>query len=213
MSRIGDYEYPDVRASDILEMIQLFREKLSGVAKNVDALASALGHQTANSGPFRMKMAYLNKYGLIEGRGEIRLTPLAQKIIAPADNREKNEALKEMVFRIPLWKELYNRLNGNMPSSDFYIILQNITGIDRITAQNEAERISKLYVDAITKITIERDAMLPNQSTTMSQTPSMSNMIEVRAGDVYLKLPKTDESIDVIKNVLDGLKERLDKKK
>jgi hypothetical protein len=209
MGKIGNFEYPELKVDDAIKSVKIFKEKLNGTTNSLDALAGLWGHKSSKSGTFLTKLADLRKYGLITGRGELKLTSLAEAIIYPQNESELSKNLKEMIFNVELWRTLYERLGGKMPTQDFWIILQEVAGIDRGTAQKEAEKISKLYVDTITKLKVERVTM----PTTMGEIPlagvPTQEMIELKSGDIYMRLPKSKSNIDLVISALNNLKSKL----
>jgi hypothetical protein len=139
-----------MKIAPILESIRLIGDKLRGNSASIVVIASTLGYKSANNGAFQHKLNDIRKYGLIDGRGkEIKLSELAQKILAPSRGEEA-EAMKEMVFKVPLWKDIYDKFGKN--PSDFSIALQKITGVNRLEAEAVKGDISKLYIDAVSKI-------------------------------------------------------------
>jgi hypothetical protein len=216
MEKIGSYQYPNTKVAGALEAIRAFKDKLKGVASNKNALASALGYKSANNGAFTHKMMDLRKYGLIEGRGsETKLSELAKKILAPHNKREETEALKEMVFNIPLWKDIYEKYGVNLPS-DIGSALQNITNGDRLEVDALKDQISKLYIDAVSNIgnvnSNIKDENLELQPEQHIQTSQVDlNKIRLDAGDIHLSYPLDMDSIDLIKNSLDYLRSKIQK--
>lgn len=208
MGSISGFDYPETRVDMAIKCVKIFKEQLKGEAKTSDALASYWGHKSGKSGTFLQKLADLRRYGLITARG-LKLTPLGEKIANPIGN-ELNESLKVMIFNISLWKKLYERLGGKMPDQKFWIMLYEVTGADREVAKSEAVKISKLYVDAITKIKIESEDMIIPQSESQSQA---TNFIQLTYGEIKVILPKNNKNIEIIKTTLDGLKEKTKEKK
>lgn len=215
MEKIGSYQYPNTRVVGAIDAVRAFKDKLKGVASNKNALASALGYKSANNGAFTHKMMDLRKYGLIDGRGsETRLSELAKKVLAPHNKREEGEALKEMIFNIPLWKDIYDKYGVNLPS-DFGSALQNITNADRLEVDALKDQVSKLYIDAVSNIgsvnsSIKDDNL--EQHTEHIQMPQADlDKIRLDAGDVHLTYPLDVESIDLIKNSLDYLRTKIQK--
>ncbi|MBI4010133.1 MAG: hypothetical protein HY361_02985 [Candidatus Aenigmarchaeota archaeon] len=221
MSKIGNYDYPTLAVEEALKIARDFKERLSGKG-SLEALANMIGHKDARSGTFLVKIADLRKYGLFEGRGEVWLSTLAEALLYPKDDAEYRQKITEMVFNIELWKKLFERLNGKLPSNDFWIILQEVTKVDRATAQKEAERISKLYLDAITKAKLEsitvvstpRPAMLTEHPFYLNepQLPTSSQLIELKAGEIHISLPKTRENIKAVISILENLEKTIDDK-
>lgn len=154
MTKIGSYYYPSRKIAPILESIRVIGDKLRGNSASLEVVASTLGYKSSNNGAFQHTLADIRRYGLIDGRGkEIKLSELAQKILAP-NRGEEAGAIKEMVFHMPLWKEIYDKFGKN--PIDFSVALQKITGINRLEADAVKDDISKLYIDAVSKISNER---------------------------------------------------------
>lgn len=60
-----------------------------GFTHTPGAVADRLGHSTANSGPFRTKLASLKDYGLMAGRGDtLTVTPLGQDLTHPSPDSD-----------------------------------------------------------------------------------------------------------------------------
>jgi hypothetical protein len=208
MRSIGTYEYPDVTTTEALELIKMFQTTLGGKASNMESFAKAIGHSTANSGGFRHKLSDLRKYGLIEGRSDIQLTPLAHKILFPMNEQEKEEALKDMVFNMPLWRALYEKLGNRTPAEDFNVILLDITHAERGVIETEKARISKLYIDAVSKI---RSEGVPMQTQTTQQMQNKSAIQQTQKGsvsftayDINLTLPESVSNLELIKSAIEN---------
>ncbi|MBI2971701.1 MAG: hypothetical protein HYY37_04770 [Candidatus Aenigmarchaeota archaeon] len=213
MSKIGNYEYPDLRVSDAIDLAKKFHEKLNGTTQSPDALAGAWGHSSAKSGTFLVKLGAMRKYGLIDGRGQsLALSSLAEKILFPKKD-EYDVAVKEMIFKIDIWKKLYERLNGKEPDSNFWIILQEITNIDRATANAEADKISKFYKDVLSYLKAG-DTKMFNQSPTPNLEPDYSGSMpsadihKIDFEGILMRIPKEHNSIDTAIELLQMLKKK-----
>ena len=148
MAKIKDFEYPYLTFTDAIRMIRSFQEKLKGQASNVDALATAMGHKSGTSGPFRSKTADLGKYGLLEGRGEFKTTDLAKRILFYHNREEYQNAIKEVLNNIELFKKIYEAKGKEVNNpSDFKIILTHITNADRQDIEDKSEVIRNIYID------------------------------------------------------------------
>lgn len=75
------------------------------------AVASFLGHQTANSGPYRTKVAALKDYGLLTGRGdELTVTPLALELAHPGLDTNPQDSLAVAFRFCKLFSTVYDAL-------------------------------------------------------------------------------------------------------
>jgi hypothetical protein len=81
--------------------------------------ARLLGY-TSLSGPANKALAALSSYGLVEsaGKGEMRVTTLAQAILHPQDDAERNQALKTAAFNPGLFYELQEKYPNIVPPEE-----------------------------------------------------------------------------------------------
>lgn len=113
--KVGKYNIPDVRLYPHLYEAtkRIYEEFRSEEAPNQLTVAQLLDHKSA-SGAFLMKIASLRAYGLVEKRG-IKVTELGKKLTWGASEEEKNEALKQTILNIPLWKEFFSKWGTTLP--------------------------------------------------------------------------------------------------
>jgi hypothetical protein len=75
------------------------------------AIASFLGHSTANSGPFRTKVAALRDYGLLAGRGsDLSVTELALEIVHPGLDANPAASLRAAFMKCKLFATVLDAL-------------------------------------------------------------------------------------------------------
>jgi len=146
--KVGTYRIPNVRLFPSLfnTTKMIYGKFQSDTISNMDMLAKFLGHKSANSGTFLAKLVYLRAYGLIEGRGVVKVSEIGKKLTYPTTEEEKIEAIEKAVLRIPLWKEFYSRWGAKLPSGDFWVDLAKITGLEPPEAQRVAENVRKAYL-------------------------------------------------------------------
>lgn len=213
MGKIATYEYPETSIEECLRVARVLIEDFQGKANDVNAFASAIGHKSTNSGTFLNKVADVRKYNLMDKR-EYRATNLANIIIHPKDDSEKSSAIKEMIFTVPLFKTLFERLKTKSPTVDqVRIQLIEVTS-DRDKSSKEAETIRKLYIDAVTYIkesTDYKNQENKNQEnnmneSTMSLPQASEDLLILRSGKTNLSLPKDNAHIDILISVLQAMK-------
>jgi len=143
MGSIDSYKYPEHDIKKAVEMTELIHNK--GISKP-ELLAEQLGHSSVEGGAFRNKLTTLRRYGLISGRGDVELTPLAKRIVSPKPNSTEREgAIAKAVLDIDLLNELYNRLDCEPPEDDFWFQIVEVTDAERSEAKNKASDIRDLY--------------------------------------------------------------------
>jgi hypothetical protein len=143
MGSIENYKFPEHTIEEGVEIIEIISDEN---LTNKELLADRLGHNSEKSGAFRNKLTSLRRYNLINKRGDIRLTPLAERITMPEPGtNEKEEAIGEAVMGIDLLAELYDRLDYSEPDDNFFYQVAQVTGAERAEAKNKATQIERLY--------------------------------------------------------------------
>lgn len=217
MGKIGDYEYPDTNLDECLRIAKILVDDFHSKVNDVNAFANAIGHKSANSGTFLVKIADVRRYGLMDKR-EYRATNQAEIIGSPKNEAERNETIKNVILSLPLFEKLFKRLKTKNPTIEqFRTQLIELTS-DRNKASKEAEKIRKIYIDNISHI---RDGEYQDQSSEgfnnmndnlMQQPTANGELILFRAGKYNLSLPKDDANIDVLISILENMREEKKKK-
>ncbi len=219
MSKIGDFRFPDIALSDAIKVAELVIRQFRG-AITTSGLAEALG-MAERGGGFLHKMAAMRDYGLMEGRGELRTTALAESIVLPDISGESSKAAVEAFTRVELFGKLDERLGDEIPDAErFAIILGEITR-DRINARRRARTIRRYYADYVNYLRAAHASGIWDESRDAQQTPAESQArrvprpegsrapIELKAGNMHLSLPRSVASIDIIESALRVLRQEL----
>lgn len=86
-----------------------------GAAHTADTIAGHLGHNTANSGPFRGKLAALKDFGLVSGRGgELFVTSLGMELTHPGTETDTEELMRRAFRSCSIFAELLDSLSTNV---------------------------------------------------------------------------------------------------
>lgn len=145
--KVGKYDIPNIRLHPTLfDATKTMYEKF-GADEAPDQLtvAQLLGHKTDKSGAFISKLADLRAYGLITSRG-LKVTDLGKKLTYDPSDKERNNALKQALLNVPLWKEFYSRFSKSLPTSDFWVELTKITGLEAPEAKRAEENVRNAYL-------------------------------------------------------------------
>ena len=214
--RIGNFNVPNnpyrlprlVRHTTLI--YDTYKADVVRKATKSDALAQLLRYKSSNNGAYWSELGALKAYGLLEGRGDIRVSELGKQATYGVGESKTNAFFKAFL-NIPLWKALYDRYRLELPSQDFWAKLQHITGCEAPDARSNEKFITDaFYVDAnliksvkATTVTGERDL------TKGIPLKAPSEFIEITAGDFYQRLPLNIESIEVAEAMLKVLKKQL----
>ncbi|MEQ1762833.1 MAG: hypothetical protein ABL984_06750 [Pyrinomonadaceae bacterium] len=94
-------------------------EKTGGAA-TADEFSTITGNSLKSSA-YHAKLAALRNYGLASIEGKIRLTPSAERIVAPLDPDDRNVGLKECFLRIDAFSSVYEKYVGKILPPDEYL--------------------------------------------------------------------------------------------
>ena len=224
MAKLGTYSYPDIRFGDAVEIAARILAKFKG-GVGVKGLAWELG-MAENSGTLFAKVAALRDFGLVEGRGELRVTDLCRKILHPANPDEGRWARVQSFQRIDLLRALYDKFNGEAPDdSTLLIALEEITKAPREEIIRRFTLIQKHLVDAarIMKSASVASETAPAANVQPASPPSSAmdrglfaevtgdaSGLYLAAGSARLTSPLTAEYLDVAINLLKALKVTLE---
>ncbi|MEK9659666.1 MAG: hypothetical protein VW450_06970 [Chloroflexota bacterium] len=227
MAKLGPYSYPDIRFGDAVEIAGRVLTKFKGTV-SVKGLAWELG-MAEGSGTLFAKVAAMRDFGLIEGRGELRISPLARRVIYPANAEEGQEARAEAFQRVELLRQLYSRFEGEIPDDMSMLVgLEEITRAARDEIVRRAPLIQKHLTDAIrvlgrpVKAESNPEGSGKNkQNAEIFSQPVMlapagivpivptGRTIELIAGERRLSVPLSAEYIDVAITLLRTLRSEL----
>ncbi len=223
MAKLGAYTYPDIRFGDAVEIAGRILTKFKGTV-SVKGLAWELG-MAEGSGTLFAKVAALRDFGLVEGRGELRVSALAQRVLYPANAEEGGQARAEAFQRVELLRLLYDRFEGEVPDDMSLLVgLEEITRSPRDEIVRRAPLIQKHLTDAIR--VLGRPFSAPEKTTEYSGENQQIDIgtssatihraarrpgggIHVSAAGRQLTVPLSAEYIDVAINLLETLKEEL----
>lgn len=107
--RTNGVGFPSMPLGEAVTMIK--KVASYGTVHTDAAVASFLGHSTANSGPFRAKVAALRDYGFLSGRsGELSVTPLAMEIVHPGLDADAEASLRAAFLHCKVFSSVYEAL-------------------------------------------------------------------------------------------------------
>lgn len=191
--KIGNYTIPDVRLfPNLAEATKLIYNKYPAEeVTDMKILANLLGHKTDKSGTFLNKLTYLRAYGLIEGRGSVRVSEIGKKITYGANEDERMQAIERALLNIPLWKEFYTRWGVNLPNGNFWVDLAKIATLEAPQAQTLAEYVRKAYLDDFRYLKLSRKEEKPiepaKEESPRLLEPRDSTKLETEDFTIYIK--------------------------
>ena len=220
MAKLGTYSYPDIRFGDAVEITRRILTKFRGTV-TVKGLASELG-MAENSGTLFAKVAALRDFGLVEGRGELRVSELGRRVLHPVNPQEERQAQIQAFQRVDLVRTLVERFEGQAPDDSSLVIgLEEITRAPRDDIVRRSRLIQKHIADAARVLNhipapgeSEHSAApqqtFPNSAGAISgpwvESSGASPGLYLVAGQARLSVPLTTEYLGVAIDLLRALK-------
>ena len=216
---LGRYKYPKRSLDSALKDVERVETALrQGITRR--SLADALGMKF--SGGFFEKVADMKMYGLIQGRGTVKITELADKILHGLTMDEKRKAREQAWLNVDAIRLVHDIFKGRIPSreEEYLAIVGEKSGEkNRAKLPTKAKQVLRLYRHALSDILMEQvpvevEEKLPIEVPT-EVSPPLVGIIEIKAEDYYQRLPYTPEGINLgisflnlLKNQLEGKEEK-----
>ncbi len=219
MPRIAVIDFPDIDIDEASQIAERLVREFKG-AISTAGLARAL-NMAERGGGFLKKVAALRDYGLVDGRGELRATDLAQRIAYPASLEEKNQLKRQAFLRVGLFSSLADKLGSSVPEEDrFSIFVEEATRAPRMEVARRAARLRRLYAEGAKYLTDEAPGIsdelpefLKRHSPQFEQRAGPEAVVielRVPTAKIDVKLPMTPGSVEVIVTLLNNLKAQLE---
>ena len=228
MAKLGPYSYPDIRFGDAVEIAGRILTKFKGTV-SVKGLAWELG-MAEGSGTLFAKVAALRDFGLVDGRGELHVTSLAQRVLFPTGEAEGRQTRAEAFQRVELLRLLYERFQGEVPDDASLLIgLEEVTHAARDEIVRRASLIQKHLTDAVRilsrevhrGLTAEPSGAMQSQPPKYLRAPAgtikpgapaqaqAGSGLVVSAGDLQLAVPLTVQYLDIAIRLLTTIRDQM----
>lgn len=219
LTKLGDFTVPDNpnRLPFLIDMTKKIydtykSDAIPNATKN-DALAQLLGFKSSNNGAYWLRLTALKAYGLLEGRGDARVSQLG-KDITYGTGDAKSQASLRAFQNIGLWKELYDAHRLQLPSQDFWAKLAKIANCEPPVAKSNEQFVREAFEeDAKVIRSIKQDSggepeLTPPDQQLGSQPMKQEGVqfIEVKAGPYYSRMPFDEVGRNTIVSFLQSLK-------
>jgi hypothetical protein len=149
------WSIPDMRIyPELYDDIKKLYGKFGQSEVDPETVAQLWGHKSSKSSQFRVtKLGCLRAYGLIDGRGKIRVSTLGKNLTYPQNEEELMKTIVEAVKKIPLWKWLFDTFTSkgkDIPTDTLWMDLRQLVGEDKLPpedAKSKAELVRKAYFE------------------------------------------------------------------
>ena len=170
-------------------MYEQYSSSIVRYAHKNNNLAKRWGYSHARNGAFWSELAAAKSYGLLVGRGHVRVTDLAKRIIT-GEKIVQDQAYFDALQNILLWRELYRCYGLDLPVQGLDVAMVEITGCDPSTARNLEESIRKAYSEDLSRV---RGSKIIGPLIQSSPEDTIEDTIELKIGREYHRFELTIE--------------------
>ncbi len=201
---------------DLFDDVKKLYGKFGQSEVDQEAVAQLWGHKSAKSSQFSfVKLGSLRDYGLIEGRGKVKVSDLGRRLTFPKNDVEGNDAIVETIKNVPLWRTLFDNYTAkgeDLPTDTFWMDLRRIVGEDKLPpeeAKNEAKIVRKAYFEDLRyfKRDIKPEKEEEEMETGKIDTSTATSLSVDRQANIVADLMK-EGAYDIAKNFIDFIKQK-----
>ncbi|MGE3066309.1 MAG: hypothetical protein AB7K67_12020 [Hyphomicrobiaceae bacterium] len=146
--RLRSPNYPSISLKEAIEKIAVLYQAYQQHPATREVVAKGLGYNSLN-GASATVISALNKYGLLEGRGEdLRVSERALSILHPHTPAERIEALRDAALEPKLFADLNEKFPGGITSDELLrnYLLRNGFAVNAVTHAIQAYRETSEFV-------------------------------------------------------------------
>ncbi len=163
---------PSHPLEEAIGFVKLIKAGCGSTGIRIDTASKALGYKN-RCGPATNKVGALTHFGLlsVSGKGEYRITELAEKILSPCDDREDLEGIREAAQNPRLFSMLIEKYNGQpLPT-----LLPNILYREFNIPQQKAKNVSNIFKATLQYAEMLRDGVVCKDVNTPNEPPDVEN--------------------------------------
>jgi hypothetical protein len=169
-----------------------------------------LEHASSKSSAFKSKVAAMRAYGLTQGRGQVRVTEIGEKIARHRNEKEYNEAIIDAINNIRLWNvlfERYTKRGKELTTKELWLELESECGLPPKPAQDIAPQVLKEYTEDVRAIrdmpssnNTEQEMMVEQTQNPqgISETKPTEGLIDYGYGKYKVYLPEDEEEAKTV---------------
>ncbi len=151
--RGGKRNYPLINLDDSLKIAEVVKE-MKGNA-TIDDISKGTGNK---GGGLLKKIASARRWGLIDGQGNMTITPLAMDILHPEKDEDVLQAKLKAYFNVPIFKTIYETYGWSLPRKELLtnvLIRQGVPEKDATTLTNLIYLYKTLFDEQVLEIEVE----------------------------------------------------------
>ena len=203
MAKLGNYNIPEITLNKCINVCNIINSNKDRSMSRLEL--SVLINMSARGGQYSKLINSCKSWGLIDGREFYTITPLAVKVLNPANSNELIISKKELILSNSFFNQLYTKF-PNIQHSETSLLqsIEEITGADRSLSIKYENLLRKILfeINPIVKSTL--DFNIENNNEVDKEVPS--NVLKISSPGITVEFQFNDEGLNAAINLLNSLK-------
>ena len=203
MAKLGNYNIPEITLNKCINVCNIINSNKDRSMSRLEL--SVLINMSARGGQYSKLINSCKSWGLIDGREFYTITPLAIKVLNPANSNELIISKKELILSNSFLIQLYTKF-PNIQHSETSLLqsIEEITGADRLLSIKYENLLRKILfeINPIVKSTL--DFNIENKNEVDKEVPD--NVLKISSPGITVEFQFNDEGLNAAINLLNSLK-------
>ena len=203
MAKLGNHNIPEITLNKCISVCNIINSNKDRSISRLEL--SVLINMSARGGQYSKLINSCKSWGLIDGREFYTITPLAVKVLNPANSNELIISKKELILSNSFFNQLYKKF-PNIQHSETSLLqsIEEITGADRSLSIKYENLLRKILfeINPIVKSTL--DFNIENKNEVDKEVPS--NVLKISSPGITVEFQFNDEGLNAAINLLNSLK-------
>ena len=203
MAKLGNHNIPEITLNKCINVCNIINSNKDRSMSRLEL--SVLINMSARGGQYSKLINSCKSWGLIDGREFYTITPLAVKVLNPANSNELIISKKELILSNSFFNQLYTKF-PNIQHSETSLLqsIEEITGADRSLSIKYENLLRKILfeINPIVKSTL--DFNIENNNEVDKEVPS--NVLKISSPGITVEFQFNDEGLNAAINLLNSLK-------
>ena len=203
MAKLGNYNIPEITLNKCISVCNIINSNKDRSMSRFEL--SVLINMSARGGQYSKLINSCKSWGLIDGREFYTITPLAVKVLNPANSNELIISKKELILSNSFFNQLYRKF-PNIQHSETSLLqsIEEITGADRSSSIKYENLLRKILfeINPIVKSTL--DLNIENNNEVDKEVTG--NVLKISSPGISVEFQFNDEGLNAAINLLNSLK-------
>ena len=203
MAKLGNYNIPEITLNKCINVCNIINSNKDRSMSRLEL--SVLINMSARGGQYSKLINSCKSWGLIDGREFYTITPLAVKVLNPANSNELIISKKELILSNSFFNQLYRKF-PNIQHSETSLLqsIEEITGADRSSSIKYENLLRKILFEINPLVKSSLDFNIENNNEVDKEVTG--NVLKISSPGISVEFQFNDEGLNAAINLLNSLK-------